>query len=135
MSARWGAYGPKRFTDRKPIQQRPAQVQALTCIGHRELNTVRPACGTGVLVTMNERLSGLPRLGWSACGRAEDVAVVVASRLMPLERQYFPRSCDFSSISPDELQRLEDLLNNRQRERLQFLTPPEVFFDHKRVAL
>ncbi|WCE03479.1 IS30 family transposase [Pseudoxanthomonas sp. JBR18] len=52
-----------------------------------------------------------------------------------LLRQYFPRSRDFSAIEPDEIQRVENLLNNRPRKRLKYLTPAEVFFNHQRVAL
>lgn len=169
----YGSGRPQRFTDRKTIHQRPPEVDALTDLGHWELDTVHPA-----QVTMNERVSGMLRLGWSPSGCA------IASRLMPLERQvhtlisnrgnefahaafieqmlnawlymadphaplqrgrnghlngllrqYFPRSHDFSSISPEQLQRVEDLLNSRPRKRLQFLTPAEVFSNHQRVAL
>ena len=55
----------------------------MTQFGHWEVDTVRPSKGGGVLVTMNERLSGLLCLGWSATGKAEDVADTVAACLMP----------------------------------------------------
>lgn len=65
---RCSAYGrgrPKRFADRKPIQQRPPEVDACSRPGDWELDTMRPARGTGALVTMNERVSGFVRLDWS----------------------------------------------------------------------
>lgn len=52
-----------------------------------------------------------------------------------LLRQFFPRKCDFSTITAQELQQVEDQLNNRPRKRLGYLTPSEVFFNHDHVAL
>lgn len=83
---RWWRGRPQRFTDGKSTHKRPAEVDALTDLDHWELDTVRLARGTGVLVTMNERVSGLLRLGWCPNGFAEEVAVVIANRLMPLDR-------------------------------------------------
>lgn len=180
----YGHGRPKRFTDRKSIQQRPLEVDACSRLGDWELDTVRPARGSGVLVTMNERVTGLVRLGWSPSGKAEDVADVIVDRLGPLRRnvltltsdrgsefaddafielmlcalmfmadphapwqrgrnenlnglvrQYFPRDRDFSTITADELQKVEDALNNRPRKRLRFLTPAELFFNYDRIAL
>ncbi len=44
-----------------------------------------------------------------------------------LVRQYFPKSTAFNTISPDEVHRVEKLLNNRPRAVLAFRTPLEVF--------
>lgn len=52
-----------------------------------------------------------------------------------LLRQFFPRKCDFSTITAQELQQVEDQLNNRPRKRLGYLTSSEVFFNHDHVAL
>ena len=52
-----------------------------------------------------------------------------------LLREYFPRHRDFSTITAEELQRVEDALNDRPRKRLKFLTPNEVFFNYDRLAL
>ena len=52
-----------------------------------------------------------------------------------LLRQYFPRSRDFSTITSEELQKIEDVLNSRPRKRLDFLTPAEVFFNYDWLAL
>lgn len=44
-----------------------------------------------------------------------------------LVRQYIPKSALFEKISEEDIQQIEDLLNNRPRKALQFLTPLEVF--------
>ena len=44
-----------------------------------------------------------------------------------LIRQYFPKSCDLSKLTNEEIQRVEDALNDRPRKVLQFKTPREVF--------
>lgn len=45
-----------------------------------------------------------------------------------LIRQYFPKGTDFRNISPAEVRRVENLLNNRPRACLNFRTPLEVFY-------
>ena len=52
-----------------------------------------------------------------------------------LVRQYFPKKYEFSKISASDLQRVEDLLNNRPRKTLGYRTPNEVFFKQRSVAL
>lgn len=52
-----------------------------------------------------------------------------------LVRQYFPKKYDFSQITEAELQRVEELLNNRPRKTLGYRTPNEVFFKQRSVAL
>jgi transposase, IS30 family len=52
-----------------------------------------------------------------------------------LVRQYFPKKYDFSKITNQDLQRVEDLLNNRPRKTLGYRTPNEVFFKQRSVAL
>lgn len=44
-----------------------------------------------------------------------------------LVRQYIPKSALFEKVSKEDIQQIEDLLNNRPRKALQFLTPLEVF--------
>lgn len=46
-----------------------------------------------------------------------------------LVRQYFPKSTDFTRVRPDDVRRVEDLLNSRPRAVLGFHTPLEVFHD------
>jgi IS30 family transposase len=45
-----------------------------------------------------------------------------------LVRQYFPKGSDFSTLTPAEVQRVEDKLNARPRKVLGYKTPSEVFF-------
>lgn len=44
-----------------------------------------------------------------------------------LIRYYFPKKTDFAKISEEEIKRVETILNNRPRKRLNWLTPFEVF--------
>ncbi len=44
-----------------------------------------------------------------------------------LIRDYFPKKTDFNTITNEQLQEVEILLNNRPRKRLGWLTPLEVF--------
>jgi transposase, IS30 family len=52
-----------------------------------------------------------------------------------LVRQYFPKKYDFTKITNQDLQQVEDLLNNRPRKSLGYRTPNEVFFKQRSVAL
>lgn len=52
-----------------------------------------------------------------------------------LVRQYFPKKYDFARITIADLQRVEELLNNRPRKTLGYRTPNEVFFKQRSVAL
>ena len=45
-----------------------------------------------------------------------------------LVRQYFPKGSDFSTLTPADVQRVEDKLNSRLRKALGYKTPSEVFF-------
>lgn len=44
-----------------------------------------------------------------------------------LIRYYFPKGTDFATVSEEEIQRVENLLNNRPRKCLNYQTPLEVF--------
>jgi IS30 family transposase len=44
-----------------------------------------------------------------------------------LIRYYFPKKTDFATITEKQIRRVESILNNRPRKRLQWLTPLEVF--------
>lgn len=52
-----------------------------------------------------------------------------------LVRQYFPKKTRFDTISKDEVQKVENLLNLRPRKILKFQTPLEVFSKAQFVAL
>ena len=42
-----------------------------------------------------------------------------------LIRQYFPKKTSFENLSDQDIKRVEDILNNRPRKKLNFLTPNE----------
>ena len=44
-----------------------------------------------------------------------------------LVRQYFPKGTDFATLTATDVQRVEDLLNNRPRKALNYYSPNEVF--------
>jgi IS30 family transposase len=44
-----------------------------------------------------------------------------------LVRQYFPKGTDFAKLTATDVQRVEDLLNNRPRKTLDYHSPNEVF--------
>ncbi|MCK4945024.1 MAG: IS30 family transposase [Alphaproteobacteria bacterium] len=44
-----------------------------------------------------------------------------------LVRQYFPKGTDFAKLTPEDVQRVENLLNNRPRKTLGYHSPNEVF--------
>ncbi len=46
-----------------------------------------------------------------------------------LIRQFFPKKTNFDNIQERDIKRVERLLNNRPRKRLNYLTPKEVFFN------
>ena len=48
-----------------------------------------------------------------------------------LLRQYYPKKCDFLSVSPEQFLAVIDSLNNRPRKRLGFRSPRECFPFHK----
>ena len=49
-----------------------------------------------------------------------------------LLRWFIPKRTEFESVSDKDLKRYVDLLNNRPRKRLNFLTPAEVFLEEVR---
>jgi len=44
-----------------------------------------------------------------------------------LVRQYFPKGTNFATITHEQVQKVQDLLNNRPRKTLKYLTPNEAF--------
>lgn len=47
-----------------------------------------------------------------------------------LVRQYFPKKTDFSKITDQQVQMVQDKLNNRERKRLGFLSPNQYLYNH-----
>jgi IS30 family transposase len=52
-----------------------------------------------------------------------------------LVRRFFPKKTDFRTVSDEEIQRVEHLLNTRPRKRLGWRTPYQVFYELTGVAL
>jgi IS30 family transposase len=48
-----------------------------------------------------------------------------------LVRQYFPKGSSFATLSNEDVQRVQNLLNSRPRKTLKFKSPNEVFFAQK----
>ena len=51
-----------------------------------------------------------------------------------LVRQYFPKGSDFSTLTPADVQRVEDKLNSRPRKTIGYKTPSEVFLLRRRLC-
>ena len=51
-----------------------------------------------------------------------------------LIRQYFPKRLDFTSITDEQVQTVENILNNRPRKRFNFLTPNHIVRNLHNVA-
>ena len=52
-----------------------------------------------------------------------------------LVRQYFPKQCDFTTITDEEVKQVQQRLNSRPRKTLGYQTPQQVFYKHSPVAL
>ena len=52
-----------------------------------------------------------------------------------LIRQYFPKACDFTTITDEEVRRVQRRLNSRPRKTLGYQTPHQVFYKPSPVAL
>jgi IS30 family transposase len=51
-------------------------------------------------------------------------------QLNGLVRQYFPKKTDFTKVRVAEVKKVEWLLNNRPRKKLNYLTPQEAYFGY-----
>ena len=52
-----------------------------------------------------------------------------------LIRQYFPKHCDFTTITDEEVRQVQQRLNSRPRKTLGYQTPHQVFYQQSPVAL
>lgn len=52
-----------------------------------------------------------------------------------LIRQYLPKKSDFSKLTHEEVQNVQNLLNSRPRKTLDYATPNDIFFAQPSVAL
>lgn len=112
---------------------------------------------TETRLAIEERLAGLPVKSVSLDNGAEfsefhqleqalDTLVYFAEPHKPwqrgtnentndLVRFFFPKGFDFRTVTAEDLQEVEDLINNRPRKCLGWRTPNEVFFQENCVAL
>ena len=49
-------------------------------------------------------------------------------------RFFFPKGFDFRTVTDDDIQRVEDIINNRPRKCLGWRTPAEVFYESVALA-
>lgn len=47
-----------------------------------------------------------------------------------LIRQYIPKGADFDNFNATYIRKIQEKINNRPREKLNFRTPKQVFFSH-----
>jgi len=88
---------PKRFSKLRSIHDRPAEVALRLRLGDWEADTVRPAQGGGVLVTLVDRRSGLSRIVWSPNGTAKAVTKCIVRALGQLLEPVHTLTCDRGS--------------------------------------
>ncbi|PIS40813.1 MAG: hypothetical protein COT26_01345 [Candidatus Kerfeldbacteria bacterium CG08_land_8_20_14_0_20_43_14] len=50
--------------------------------------------------------------------------------LNKLIRQYFPKKTDFTKVKKRDILKVQEILNNRPRKSLNYLTPNEIFASH-----
>lgn len=162
--------------NRKPIEQRPEIVEKKIRLGDLEVDTIIGKDHKGVIVTINDRVTGMLKMKFSPSKHAKPVADVIINELEEwkpfiktitsdngkefadherieetikanfyfanpyhswerganenlngLIRQYLPKKTDFSLISEDDIQKIEDKLNQRPRKRHGFLSPNAIF--------
>ncbi|HUW05113.1 MAG TPA: IS30 family transposase, partial [Williamwhitmania sp.] len=51
-----------------------------------------------------------------------------------LVRQYFPKKTDFKTITQEQVQWVEEMLNSRPRKRLGFIAPAVIYNQLTQVA-
>ena len=88
---------PKRFSKLRSIHDRPPEVALRLRFGDWEVDTVRPAQGVGVLVTLIERRSGLARVVWSPNGTAKAVTKCIVRALGRMAETVHTLTCDRGS--------------------------------------
>lgn len=93
VGKRW----PKRFSKLRSIHDRPPEVAARSRLGDWEADTVRPATGPGVLVTLVERRSGLARIAWSPNGTAKAVSKCIVGIFRRMAEPLHTLTCDRGS--------------------------------------
>lgn len=165
-----------QIVNKTSIEQRPKIVEKKIRLGDLEVDTIIGKDHKGVIVTINDRVTGMLKMKYAPSKHAKPVADVIISELEEwkpflktitsdngkefadheriretlnadfyfakpyhswerganenlngLIRQYFPKKTDFSLISEESIQKIEDKLNNRPRKRHGFLSPNAIF--------
>lgn len=88
---------PKRFSKLRSIHDRSAEVALRLHLGDWEADTIRPAQGGGVLVTLVDRRSGFSRVVWSPNGSGKAVAKCIVRVLRQLPEPVRTLTCDRGS--------------------------------------
>ena len=52
-----------------------------------------------------------------------------------LVRQYLPKGTDFGNVTPEDVRKIEERLNNRPRKRLDYMTPKEYILHKFNILL
>lgn len=164
------------IVNRVPIEKRPKIVEMKTRLGDLEVDTIIGKDHKGVIVTINDRVTGMLKMKYVSSKRAKQVGDVIINQLEEwkpfiktitsdngkefadherisealnadfyfanpyhswerganenlngLIRQYLPKKSDFSLISEQDIQKIEDKLNHRPRKRHGFLCPNAIF--------
>lgn len=75
----------------------------------------------------HERISAMLSLQWYFCHAYASHERGTNENTNGLVRDYLPKKTDFALVSDERIQKIEDLLNDRPRKRLEYKTPREVF--------
>ena len=106
----------EKIPDRVDIDQRPPVVSERARYGDWEADLIQGAAGSGYLLSVYERKSRLGKLFKLTDKRSRETA-------RGLVRQYFPKRSDFEGITQERLQEVEDELNDRPRNVLDYRRP------------
>jgi IS30 family transposase len=88
---------PKRFSKLRSIHDRPEEVASRMHLGDWEADTIRPALGGGVLVTLVDRRSGFSQVVLSPNGTGKAVAKCIVRVLGRLPEPVRTLTCDRGS--------------------------------------
>ena len=114
-------------------------------LGDLEIDTVIGKNHKGALITINDRVSCIKRMAkqngkefaeHKTIGKKLDMNFYFAKpyhswerganeNMNALIRQHFPKGSSFENISIEDVQRVQDVLNNRPRKKFTFSTPDE----------
>ena len=137
-----------QIRNRKGIELRPAEVDRKERFGEladAAVAALRPLKKLGVLHTITSdngkefaRHEKIAReLGvefffarpYRSCDRGAN------ENMNGLVRQYLPKGTDFGNVTPEDVRKIEERLNNRPRKRLDYMTPKEYILHKFNILL